>query len=236
MKRLLKKLSKSDGFHTFLAWLGTWYVRLVLATGKVHSHLHPDSLPYFNGQQSAIFVVWHSRVMLIQSHDPRHYPKKNAGRVMRALVSQHSDGRMIGRVLEHFGIGIVHGSTSKGGAAALRELVKAYRSGYNLSITPDGPRGPARIASEGVAQLAMLTGAPVVCVSYAASRHKRLRSWDAFMLALPFSRLYFLSSAPILYVPMEGEDKANAREQLRVQIEETLNRITDAADGMAGNV
>jgi lysophospholipid acyltransferase (LPLAT)-like uncharacterized protein len=236
MKRLLKRLLKSDGFHAFLAWVGAWYVRLVLATSKMHSHLHPDSLPYFNSEHPALFVVWHSRVMLMQSHDPRHYPHKNKGRVMRALVSRHSDGRMIGRVLEHFGIGIVHGSTSKGGAAALRILVQEHRAGCNLSITPDGPRGPARVASDGVAQLAMLTGAPVVCVSYAASRHKRLRSWDGFILALPFSRLYFLSSAPILFLHIAGEDKASARERLRVQIEETLNRITDAADGMVESV
>ena len=124
---------------------------------------------------------------------------------MYSLVSQHRDGKMIGRVLAHFGVCIIHGSTSKGGIQAFRSLIQHVRAGHNLSITPDGPRGPERQASVGVAQLAMLTNAPA---------------------------LHFVASAPILYQPTS--EKETVREALRVAIETELNRVTDEADRLAG--
>jgi lysophospholipid acyltransferase (LPLAT)-like uncharacterized protein len=229
LKSTLKKFLKSDDFHCFIAWLASYYIRFVILTGSMHSHLPPNSMPYFNNEHPAIFALWHSRIMLIQSLDPYHI--KRGGRRMHALVSKHRDGRMIGRVLSHFGIKIIHGSTSKGGAAALRALVQDFRAGHNLAITPDGPRGPERHASEGVAQLAMLTRAPIICVGYSATRHRRLRSWDKFMVALPFSALHFVASEPFFYQPTK--EKFKDREKLRLQIEQELNRVTDEADRLA---
>ncbi len=225
MKQLLKRLYKSEWVHHLLARLGALYIRLVLWTGRMHTHIPEESAPYFRGEMPAIFVLWHSRIMLIQSHVPP--------RAMCALVSKHADGRMIGRVLEHFGIESIYGSTSKGGVEALRALISAYKNGCNLAITPDGPRGPARIASQGVAQLAMMTNAPVICVGYAASRCRTLNSWDSFVVGLPFASLHFVASRPIFYLPDASIDKQQNRERLRCSIESCLNDITDEADCLA---
>jgi lysophospholipid acyltransferase (LPLAT)-like uncharacterized protein len=220
-----KRWFKSERVHAVLGKLCAYYTRFVLMTGRMESVLDESAQPYFAGKHPAIFAVWHSRMMLMQSHTPKHRP-------MVALVSAHADGRLIGRVLQHDGIDIVHGSTSRGGAHALRQLVSAFKHGSNLAITPDGPRGPAEIASEGVAQLALLTNAPIICVSYAAHRHHRLRSWDRFMIALPFSKIYFYAAAPIIPNEVVGaiEDKHTQREVLRQTIETTLIHSTAQAD------
>lgn len=225
MKHPIKKLSKHPKIHQCLAWIGAYYVRFVLKTSTLHLHIPESCQPYFNGDNNAIFAMWHSRIMLMQCNIPQK-------RKMHAMVSAHRDGRMIGDVLSYFGVVAVHGSTSKEGGKALKTLIRDYKAGHNVSITPDGPRGPARKVSEGLAQLAMLTNAPVICASYAASRAKHLRSWDRFMIALPFSRLYFVASEPLHYQRDDTMDKYANRELLRADIENCLNQVTDASDAL----
>ncbi len=228
IRQTFKQMMKSDAVHRVLAWCGARYIKLVLATGQMHSLLPAATQPYFSGNIPAIFVVWHSRMMLVCSHMPQ-------GREMSSIVSSHTDGKMIGRVLTHFQVNPVYGSTSKGGAKALKQLVQAYRLGENLSITPDGPRGPDRVASEGVAQLAMLTQAPVICLAYSAARHRRLHSWDRFMVALPWSRLYMVAADPLTVDMMRKEQsKHRMREQFRQSVEDALNNVTNEADRLAG--
>ncbi|TAE82518.1 MAG: DUF374 domain-containing protein [Alphaproteobacteria bacterium] len=220
-----KRFFKSERVHQFIGLVCAYYTRFVLLTGRMETIIDDHAKPYFDGTNQAIFVAWHSRMMLMQSHTPK-------GRPLHALVSSHADGRLIGRVLQHYGIDIIYGSTSRGGTQALRQLIAAYRNGDNLAITPDGPRGPAEIASEGVAHLAMLTNAPIICVSYASQRHHRLNSWDRFMVALPFSKIYFYAATPILPedIITSHANKHTQRQLLRQAIESALHSITSQAD------
>ncbi len=228
MKQRIKKALKHPKVHQALAWLGSGYIRLVLSTSKVELHVAQESQPYFDGEQPAIFALWHSRIMLIQCNIPKKRP-------MHVMVSSHSDGRMIADILAHFDVVPVHGSTSKEGAKALKQMVRDFRAGKNVSITPDGPRGPARqVKEQGVAQLAMLTQAPIICVSYAATRHKRLNSWDRFVIPLPFSQIYFVAEAPLHFTADAALDKAQNREKLCATIEDGINRVTDKSDMLAG--
>ena len=80
-------------------------------------------------------IFWHGR-LLMMPHVWR------AGVPMNMLISQHRDGRLIADTIAHFGLGSVAGSSSKGGAAAVRQIVKAIRAGEYAGVTPDGPRGP----------------------------------------------------------------------------------------------
>lgn len=160
-----------------------------------------------------------------------------AGKGMKMLISQHRDGEFIARTIGHFGLGAIRGSSAKpgkqnkGGGGALRAMVKQLAQGRYVGVTPDGPRGPARKVAEGIVSVARLSGAPIIPVSFAATRRIHARSWDRFLIALPFSRGVFVWGNPH-FVP-RGAD-AKMLEQSRQALEDDLNRITRMADALCG--
>ncbi len=116
------------------------------------------------------------------------------------MVSQHRDGEFIARAVKLFGIDSLRGSTTRGSLSALRGMVRFYRTGANLAITPDGPQGPRHVVQMGVIELARQTGAPIFPVTYGASCKKVFNSWDHFILPLPFCRVVYMWGEP-LFVP-----------------------------------
>ncbi len=119
------------------------------------------------------------------------------------LASGHRDGRLIGRAVEQMGISVIAGSSSRGGAAGLRGLVAALKGGGLVGLTPDGPRGPRRVAAPGVAQLAALTGAKVLPCAAWIDPARTLGSWDKMRIPLPFGR-GTLVCGPMITVPRDG--------------------------------
>lgn len=153
------------------------------------------------------------------------------------LISRHRDGQLIARTVAHLGIGSIAGSsgkggTDKGGAAALREMVRTLKRGGYVGITPDGPRGPRMRAAKGVIDAARLAGVPIVPAAYAVTRRKVVSSWDRFIVALPFGRGVLMWGAPIV-VPADADQEQ--RERLRAQLEERLNALTEEADRLCGH-
>jgi len=100
------------------------------------------------------------------------------GRRIAVLCSRSRDGELTTRVIARFGIATSRGSSSRAGAAGLRDLLRKARAGYDLAFTPDGPRGPAGVVQPGVIAADAATGWPVIPVALAASRCRRLASWD----------------------------------------------------------
>lgn len=126
---------------------------------------------------------------------------------VHALVSHHRDGRFIGLVIRRFGMDTVLGSTSRGGPGAIRTLLTLLKSGHIIGITPDGPRGPRRQSAPGVAQLAALSGIPVLPIAARTTRRIQLRSWDRMTIPLPFGRGVVVCGR-LIAVPRAGPDRA----------------------------
>jgi lysophospholipid acyltransferase (LPLAT)-like uncharacterized protein len=126
------------------------------------------------------------------------------------------------RVLSKFDLVCVRGSTSRRGKEALLELTRYVQDGYDAGITPDGPRGPRYVVQPGVINLAQLTGAPIIPVSYTLSHKITFNSWDSFMVPLPFARCATRTGAPIT-VPRDADEPL--REQKRLELENALNRL-----------
>lgn len=153
------------------------------------------------------------------------------------LISQHRDGELISRTIGHFGLGSVRGSAAKpgkqdkGGGGALRAMVRQLSHNEYVGVTPDGPRGPRQKVGGGVLALARLSGAPIIPVSFGASRRIHAASWDRFLIALPFSRGVFVWGKAH-YVPRDAD--ADMLEQLRQKLENDLNQITEEADIISG--
>ena len=161
-------------------------------------------------------IFWHGRMLMI----PFFYP----GSAMHVLISTHRDGEIIANVMKCFGFGLVRGSSTRGGSAALREMVHLLKRNKDLGITPDGPKGPVEVVKQGTAHVAKLSGKAVVPMAFAASRATRMRSWDGFLIPHPFSRGVFVAGDPLYY--REGEDL----EQFRQRIEAALKQTTALAD------
>jgi hypothetical protein len=176
---------------------------------------HPPTGP-------VIFCIWHNRLaMSMEAH--RIFGKIRPSPGMAALVSASKDGGLLAAILEKFKVQPVRGSSSRRGPQALLELTTWSERGYDLAITPDGPRGPCHVVQEGVMALAQLTGRPIIPFSFDAAWKIRLKSWDCFQIPLPFSRCEMNAATPI-FVPRNATDAE--REKLRRQLETELHAIS----------
>jgi len=182
--------------------------------------LFPDRPQKFWDQaQHIIIAFWHQRLLMMP-----FLPIRGRGGIM---ISQHRDGEFIARAVKLFGIDSVRGSTTRGSLSALRGMVRFYRTGANLAITPDGPQGPRHMVQPGVVELARQTGAPIFPVTYSASRKKVFGSWDNFILPLPFCRVIYLWGEP-LFVPRDIDE--NGLEERRLLLQDRLQKITEEGD------
>lgn len=170
-----------------------------------------------------IYVVWHGRILML----PYFYGRR---RRLTVLTSRSRDGDLLAGFVRGFGLGVVRGSSSRGGLTALRTLARLLQERAEVVIVPDGPRGPREVAQPGAAILARLTGAPVVPVGFGAWPRAVLRTWDAFLIPRPFARAAVVFGDPILVAPQADVDGIEAA---RGAIEVALTRVTAEADRMA---
>jgi lysophospholipid acyltransferase (LPLAT)-like uncharacterized protein len=204
------------------AWLVFALVRTVSATLR---YQWTDRSDYFNDVPAgpAIYCVWHNRLALCLVPYYDYVKKHNQTPGMAALVSASKDGGLLAGILECFGVQPVRGSSSRRGPQALLELTSWAERGYDLAITPDGPRGPRYVVQEGVMGLAQVTGFPIVPVSYYLGWKIQPKSWDRFQIPLPFSRCEMLFGKPVR-VPRQAS--VAEREALRQQLQRTLQEIS----------
>jgi lysophospholipid acyltransferase (LPLAT)-like uncharacterized protein len=214
MKSLFKQLFKSEAFRVAICRLLAGYIRFVYYTSRRRIDIHPDATAYMLGTKPAVFAFWHARMLMI----PMIHPK---GRKMHVLISSHRDGELIARTMHLFGFGTVRGSTTRGGATGAMNAVRMLKQGDDVAVTPDGPRGPAERVQPGVLAIARLADMPVIPVAYASTRQKRARSWDKFIVALPFGSLYYKTGAPVMHYSQEA-------------LETEMMRITCEVDALAG--
>ena len=205
-----------------LAWLVFALIRTVSATLR---YRRDDRSGYIkiptNGP--AIYCVWHNRLALSMPAYFDYVKKYSRAPGLAAMVSASKDGGFLTGILECFTVQPVRGSSSRRGPQALLELTTWAERGYDLAITPDGPRGPVYVVQEGVMSLAQLTGLPIVPVSYYVNWKIRVKSWDRFQIPLPFSRCEMIYAKPI-WVPREATDAE--REKLRLQLETELRAMS----------
>lgn len=223
---MLKRILKSDGLRRALCWLGSLYIRLVHATGRWQVIGGDAARAHWAAGRPFILCFWHGRILMM----PHCWPRDKA---IHMLISQHRDGQIIARTVGHFGIKTVAGSSSRGGAQALRAMVKALKTGDCVGITPDGPRGPRMRASDGAVALARLSGAPIIPATFGAARGRVVQSWDRFLVAWPFGRGVIVWGDPI-DVPRDAD--TDQLEAARARVEDALNTITAEADRLTGRV
>jgi lysophospholipid acyltransferase (LPLAT)-like uncharacterized protein len=203
--------------NRFIAWLSALVIRLVGATLRMRIEdrggiiNHPDHAP-------VIICFWHNRVVLAAYF----YATYCRGRVALTFISRSRDGQFITDVAGQLGIRAVRGSSSRHGTSAMLTALRASTdANIDLCITPDGPRGPRLQIQPGLLRLAQLTHRPIVAVTYQLSWKKRLKSWDRFIVPLPFAACDLVTSDPIFV----AEDATEAeREAITARVAKALGR------------
>lgn len=151
------------------------------------------------------------------------------------MVSASRDGDLIADTMAMFGLRAARGSSTRGGRAALDAMVSEINAtGCSGGIIVDGPRGPALVAKMGAITLGAATGLPVVPGAWWASRVVRLRSWDATLIPLPFSRMV-VAFEPALEMPPDAHPAAmeTFRNELTARLARARARARAAAEAPA---
>ena len=221
----LRRFVRSDRLRRLLCYSIHLYIRFVYWTSRwsVEGAEHPRRLR--EAGRPFILAFWHGRLMMIPMAWQRLAP-------IHMLISGHRDGQIIANAVAYFGVQTVTGSTRRGGTAALRTMVKALAAGDCVGITPDGPAGPAMVASAGIINVARLARAPIVPVTFAASRRRHMRSWDRMQAALPFTRGVFIWGEPI-ELPSDLDEVGV--ERARTHVEQRMRDMVATAEARVGH-
>jgi lysophospholipid acyltransferase (LPLAT)-like uncharacterized protein len=190
---------------------------------RVEGREHLDTVSAAGHQP--IIGFWHGRIL------PGTLYFQRRGIVV--MTSENFDGEWIARIIHRFGYGTARGSTSRGGAKALVQLVREMKRGSGAGFTLDGPRGPARIAQPGAVWLAKATGNPVVPIHLEASSQWTLRSWDGTQIPKPFATVSLAIGEPV-YVLRDADDRGV--EAARSEVERRLAALEAQARRMIGRV
>jgi lysophospholipid acyltransferase (LPLAT)-like uncharacterized protein len=143
-------------------------IRGVSRTMRFETRGHEAVDALYREGKHVILAFWHGQQLMA--------PIGYRGTGLHVLISRHGDGEIIARIIARFGYQAVRGSSTRGGAGALRALIKVCLSGRDVAVTPDGPKGPRHVAKLGVVQLAKATGLPIVPAAFACSKKNSSRA------------------------------------------------------------
>ena len=180
-----------------LPYLAYFVIKFIYFTNKKVFH-HPKLVD----GEAYIFVAWHGDLVC----QPMNYFKNRPNGTIKTLISQSKDGEIISRIYSLFGGGSIRGSSSKGATKALISTIREIKSGVDIAITPDGPRGPMHTVADGVIAIAQKSGARIVVLNSKASKYWQFKSWDKFILPKPFGRIDFFMSEPFDVSDLEFEE------------------------------
>lgn len=179
-----KEVHRVRGWRWLLVRLVAVLIRLWVRTLRFrYEGLSPAQIAALEGP--ALHLIWHNRLFPVGPLFARYRP----GRTFCTLISPSRDGAWLVGLFEALGIAAVRGSSNERGREGLRGLLQAVRSGHDLGITPDGPKGPCYVLKPGAAAVARLTGLPVCFHSFEYARYWELSSWDGFRIPWPFTRV-----------------------------------------------
>lgn len=172
---------------------------------------------------NAIFCGWHGKSLMF------------ANRFRKlgwwVIISQSNDGEIQTGIFKRLGYEVIRGSTGRGGVRAAIEAIKVLKAGGTMAMTPDGPRGPSGVVQGGVMLMALKSGARLIPVGLASKPCIRFKSWDRYMLPLPFAKALILFGEPMT-VPA-GADEATV-EEIRLKFEAAIHAIEAEAERRLG--
>lgn len=229
---MFKRILRSAFIQNMLATLLAGYMALIKRTTRWTVIGAEHVQPIWDSREGVILTIWHGRFFMANSGWPRKAQKAHI------LISQSNDGDFVSTMARRLGLGVIRGSTrregsekDRGGAAALKDMVRTIRANKCMVITPDGPRGPRMQMGQGAVRLSKMTGAKIMPYAL-ATRHRILfKSWDRFMFPLPFGRGTIVWGEP---VTVERRADEASLEAARTTLQQRLIAANILADEHIG--
>lgn len=178
----------------------------------------PETEELLKKEGGFILAGWHNQILSLTYHCSAYLQKKRKIKVT-PLVSHSKDGEYIYETFLRFGMESVRGSSSRGGAAGFRALLKTIKEKNVPIFTPDGPRGPIYKVQQGVIQISQITGVPIVCFNSVYDRYHEFKSWDKHRFPKLFAKQWILYSKPF-YVLKEEQGKDYMQELESIMLEQ----------------
>jgi len=199
---LRKKIARTLALYT-LPYIGALLIRILYLLNQ-KKYYAPETIE----ERPTIFACWHGELLMI----PYGYLPFRTKPNVKLVISEHFDGNLIAKTLGTFGFETIRGSSTRGGAKALIEGIKALKGGYDLGITPDGPKGPRHHVADGIVAMAHKAGVKVVLIEIKPSKYWQVNSWDKFVIPKPFGTINYYISEPI---DLSSLDLDEAKELIR---------------------
>jgi len=177
--------------------IGSLLIRFIYLTNKKEFYT-PDSI----GEDPIIMSCWHGELLMI----PYAYLRYRKNPHVKLVISEHFDGNLIAKTLNSFGFDAIRGSSTRGGVKALINGIKSLKDGYDLGITPDGPKGPRHEVADGIIVMAQKAKVKIVLVEIKPTHYWQLNSWDKFTIPKPFGIIKYYLTEPIDIINMELEE------------------------------
>jgi hypothetical protein len=223
---MFKALVRSPNGQRLLGFIARVAIALVVRTTRWQVAGSDEGRRLIEGPGVIIGAIWHNRLMLVGQTWP-------AGKPLGMVMSNHGDSRILGVAYRKFVTRPIYGSTRKNPTSAFKGMVRTLRDGVSVGITPDGPRGPRMRCHPGVIEAARVTGCAIVPAGWSTKNRKVARSWDRFIIALPFGPGVVVYGDPI-HVPPKLDELE--RHSMLAQVETAISAVTDEADRLMGHV
>jgi lysophospholipid acyltransferase (LPLAT)-like uncharacterized protein len=225
---LMKRITRSRAVQETLGFLVAGYLKFVQRTNRF---VMEPADAYDRVEMPVIAAMWHGQHFMI------HFAKRPQDRAA-SLVSRSGDGEFNAVALRHLGVRAIRGSGArgrdirkKGGAQAMRAMLRALSDGEMVVMTADVPK-ISRICGQGIVTLSQLSGRPIVPVAVVTSRRIDFDSWDRASIGLPFGRGAMVLGDPI-HIPREADEQT--LESLRRTVERELDRVHERAYALIGS-
>jgi len=172
-------------------------MRFLYLTNKKNFYT-PESI----SNEPIIFACWHGELLML----PFLYTKFRKPPHAKVLISPHFDGELISRTITYFGMDSLAGSSDKNPARVLIQGIKTLKEGYDIGITPDGPKGPRHEVADGVIVMAQKAKAKVILLEVKPNKFWQINSWDKFTIPKPFGTINYYASNEISLEGLEIEE------------------------------
>lgn len=217
MKFRYKTILKSEVALKIFSFIIFLYLHIVYYTSQKSFNYSKKFEKKIYNSKSTLISCWHNRLALVPFIAPTNIK-------VNILHSGHRDGNIIRNIMHLFNFSTISGSSSKGGANALRQILKTVKNNESVGIVPDGPRGPIYNINGAIAKIASKTETMIIPISYNCRKKKVFNSWDKFILPLPFNKIAFFFGDPINVKQNASEkDIKNAESMLK----KSLDKISD---------
>jgi lysophospholipid acyltransferase (LPLAT)-like uncharacterized protein len=198
---LRKKLSRSFALAV-VPFIGSLLIRFLYFTNRKVFHA-PKEIT----DEPVIFACWHGELLMLP-YLYKHYRKTPHAKV---LISPHFDGKLISKTIKYFGLGTLAGSSDKSPAKVLIQAIRTLKEGYDIGITPDGPKGPRHEVADGIIVMAQKAKAKIVLVEIKPTKFWQLNSWDKFVIPKPFGTLHYYATSEL---DVSAKSLESAREEI----------------------